>query len=965
MRAALLALLLAASSATAIAEVTATLTGDKLVLQNQFVRRVIEKRDEVWRTVSFSRADGSDEVRIESDEFLIRLMDGTELTIADFRAEGAPDIREHDGQKQVYILYFPRDELPDSAPYQGYVVYFLADEPYQRKGVRLLFKDGQAVDRLEVERFRTQLPCDRGGRGEPVFIGESWFAGLEYPGSQTSQRERLVTLAHFPGLARREPHGQCHIVSKRSVIGTGAKGDPLELAFSDYLDTIRRPSRNFLQYNSWYDWRGDQLTVENLVSTFEGFKENLLDPYGLKMHAFVPDDGWQNRESIWMPKEKLYPEGFAPLRYALEARGTRLGIWMPLNGTNLNADWGAEQGYEKSNQGRFYCLVGPKYNAAIREATKRIITQGNLSYYKHDFNTLRCTAEGHGHLPDNHHGHEANLDAELELLAYERELQPDIFLNITSSVWLSPWWLMHADSVWMCASDFGYDKTLPQLSPREWAMSYRDAHFHNVYTRQRRLVPISAMMTHGIIHGKRLKLGGEQETLREWSDYVVMYYGRGVQLKELYVTPELLDADWWKALGEATRWAVDNCEVLENEVMIGGNPRKGEVYGYAHWEGDRGVICLRNPGLGDRAINVPFDRSVRYRGEAGKPFRGRVIYPFVEDLPTRFTSGQPALLAVPGASVMVVELQPGPAPAVKPAAVPALTGATAEAVVDETGKGKLTARVRVPDEEMQRCDLCLIARGAGVDFDTLTLNGEAVKARRASGEGWMLHSIDLRPLRGEPAVVVARLPGGGERPFSSPDVTVSAWFIADRPVASPVGQAAGLSASTLEHLPFAISQNFRRQTVQLLPDTKLQRRREQRRITADDLATIKAAKLRIRVFDVNDQPQYRDKFIFLNGEKLIRVPANKGRLSAWQESIIDLKPEQFKLLKMENTLELSNAGGDCYKVGGMTLAVQLGDGTWVESTTDNRIHSSVGHWLYTEGEVFRGGKSGEIKLTFN
>ncbi|MGD9496542.1 MAG: hypothetical protein AB7Y46_09545 [Armatimonadota bacterium] len=36
----------------------------------------------------------------------------------------------------------------------------------------------------------------------------------------------------------------------------------------------------------------------------------------------------------------------------------------------------------------------------------------------------------------------------------------------------------------MCASDFGYDKTFPQLAPREWAMSYRDAHFHGVYLRR-------------------------------------------------------------------------------------------------------------------------------------------------------------------------------------------------------------------------------------------------------------------------------------------------------------------------------------------------------------------------------------------------------------------------------------------------------------------------------------------------
>ena len=38
-------------------------------------------------------------------------------------------------------------------------------------------------------------------------------------------------------------------------------------------------------------------------------------------------------------------------------------------------------------------------------------------------------------------------------------------------------------------------------------------------------------------------------------------------------------------------------------VMIGGDVRKGEPYGYIHWRGDEGVWLLRNPGLEpDRAL---------------------------------------------------------------------------------------------------------------------------------------------------------------------------------------------------------------------------------------------------------------------------------------------------------------------------------------------------------------------------
>ena len=947
---------------SALAGVTVDLQPDRLRLANDQVVRELALIDGVWRTVSIARADGSDPLISDSDEFAITMMDGTQLGIADYVAQGRPLVDLTGLRAEVRIHYTPRGSLPDDQPQSVTVIYALTNEPYLRKTLVLAMRAQGAVDSLSVERFRTKLLTGRkpGGRGEPVFMGDDWFAGLEYPGADNLAREGQITLVHYPGLARERDAdlGLWRMQSKTAVIGAGSPDDPIELAFSDYVDTIRIPTRDFMQYNSWYDWRGNELTVDNLVSTYEGFRKNLLEPYGLTMHAFVPDDGWQNGESIWGPRENLYPDGFAPLRDALEARGTRMGIWMPLNGTNLNTEWGAEQGYEKSNRGGFYCLVGPKYNAAIREATKRIIAQGNLSYYKHDFNSLRCSADGHGHLPDDRHGHEANLDAELDLLAYERKLQPEIFLNVTSNVWLSAWWLQHADSIWMCANDFGYNKDYPQLSPREWAMSYRDAHFHTVYKKDGHLVPVSAMMTHGIIHGRLCKLGGNEETLREWSDYCVMYYGRGVQLKELYVTPDLLDEDWWRVLGQATRWATDNHRVLEKVIMVGGDPRLGEPYGYAHWLDDTGILCLRNPAPFEQQITVPFDKTVKYRGATGKRFKARAVYPWVESLPAAFTSGEPVTLTLPACSVMVFELTPGSPSAGVPARPGAPIQASGRASMNDGGASTVEIDCTLPAGEMPRCDLYLIIGGTsrGVDFSAVKVDGEAVKTRRRDGDGWILHCLDLTPHAGRTVRITAYMPGGGSQPFSSPDVTVSGYVVADVPVAAtPVPD---------ESLPFAISQDFRRVSVQAVPETRLERRQAQAPVTAEQLKSIKAAKLRIRVFDANGEEQYRDKYILLNGERIGLVPANKGTLSAWQETVIDLSPEQLGLVKMRNTLQLTNAGGDCYKFTGLALAAQLADGTWVESSADWQVCSSVPNWLYTEGKLFTGEKSPEITVVF-
>ena len=235
------------------------------------------------------------------------------------------------------------------------------------------------------------------------------------------------------------------------------------------------------------------------------------------MQAMVPDDGWQNKkEGIWQPRADTFPGGFGPTARALEADGTRLGLWLPFDGTNTNIKWGvgprATRKWPPRPKGKLnyyhvnhYCIFDEKYNQEFRRRLKQFSDEGHIAYYKHDFNNLYCRAEGHGHLTTPRHDHEALLDAELDLARYERELNPDVYLNITSFVWYSPWWLQTADSIWMLAADTGYNKAWPQLSVREQDLSYIDHHLFSIYGNPatRPQVPIADLMTCGIVHGKK------------------------------------------------------------------------------------------------------------------------------------------------------------------------------------------------------------------------------------------------------------------------------------------------------------------------------------------------------------------------------------------------------------------------------------------------------------------------------
>jgi hypothetical protein len=183
---------------------------------------------------------------------------------------------------------------------------------------------------------------------------------------------------------------------------------------------------------------------------------------------------------------------------------------------------------------------------------------------------------------------------------------------------------------------------------------------------------------------------------------------------------------------------------------------------------------------------------------------------------------------------------------------------------------------------------------------------------------------------------------------------VEAWLAADRTVTAPAAPA--------EHLPPAIAQSFRRQTVPLFRGTFTPPARNTRPLTADEMGTIKAAKLNLVLFGADAGEAYRNKSILLNGRRLAQAPVSPE--DSWKAVTVDLKADQLALLKLENVLEVTNCGGDFFKFTGAALVVQLPDGTWVESTLDDTVHCSSPGWAYTEGRIFKDEKSEPIKLTF-
>jgi hypothetical protein len=970
-----------------------------LELRNAHVLRRLENDNGSWRTTLFARADGSDPLPVDSDEFHILPLEETiGVTVADYEAIGVPEIQltRHAGQT-LRIAYRARPGLPDWAPLEVVVKYTLGAEPYLRKTIELTMSPNGIVDRLTVERFSTATTATRGGRGEPIFL-DDWFCGVEYPAACTRHsdgfeprpygmvgnyswigydgrdaefepREGLVSMFHFPGYAHEDPENQeWKIESKTSVFGVGKPGDSIELTFLDYLDTIRLPVRSFIHYNNWYDGSGKDLSIANFAERVaRDFRVN-LDPYGVRVDAMVPDNGWQNGQSIYQPNASRFPGGtpeLALLSDALKAEGTRLGLWMSLNGyASINRDWALSQGMEGATPNErferfksYLCIASPNYGRAIRERLPELIEACDVAYIKHDFNEMCCIAEGHGHLATDRHGHEASVDVELEVLALERSVQPEIYQNVTNWVWFSPWWLSHGNNLWMLSGDSGTNNRHPQISTRQMAITYRDSHLFQMWgdPETRPLVPISHLMTHGIIYGDRKLTEKPGDTLRDWSDYVVMYYGRGLQLKEWYITTSMMTPDRWKVLGRATRWSEENLTTLANTVYVGGDPAEGAAYGYAAFEGDRGILVLRNPDLMEQTIDVPFDQTTLYRGPSGRAFQGNIVYPTVKFLGGRILSGEPIRVRIPAWTTMVVHLEPEPSFEHLPSYNMPWPK---RALVDSRQNDEsLTLELQIPDEAMDSCLLMLQASGEPV----VTINGETRPlARDNQGAGWALYGYDLREDRGTTATVVVTAPDGTAPenevfPSVASEVRIEkAYLLWDRP--RPYAEDEPFVDSP--ELPWPIAQEFVRESFELLGDVEpialtpvaSGAAALNRSISDADLQNIQAAKLRIRVFGSNGG-SYADKPLTLNGERIGQVPSNT-RGDNWEEVVLDLPEEALELIRRSNEIRIGNVPGDKYKASHLALAVQRTDGTWVTSSSDARVHASSDDWRYAEGVVF-------------
>ena len=914
-----------------------------LAFGNRTIIRHLEVGAPGLRTTAITNRLTGLTLPVRGPEFRLYLPKGQIIDADAFRLTGLEQTKSEDGVEHLTVsLVHPERKVEATVAFQSG-----QGASYLRKTVSLRSQGATFVLRdIDVECIETDADTDLGGRGQPLYVAEQFFLGLEHPSAYNLVDQGRIVLRHYPG----KTIGSKTWASKTALLGAAQKGQVAD-AFMHYVESIRRPPRSYLLYNSWYDLRSKEMTVERLAETYEDIRKHLA-PYGVTLASFVPDDGWQNKQSIWEPIRSFLPKGYAPLAETLEKGGTRLGLWMPLTGVNLDVEWGMQQGYEAGSK-RHYCMSGPKYNQAIRKVLREKILDWRVGYFKHDFNSFSCGVEGHGHLPETRYGFEANVDAEIELLKYSRSLRPDIFLNVTSSMWLSPWWLPYADAIWMGCGDFGRIKTVPAIEPRDWAITYRDHHLWRRFRKERLQYPMTATMTHGVIYGRRCMLGGKKEPLDKWSDNAVWYFLRGMQMKELYITPSILNDAQWDVLGRACRWATDYAPVLRNAELILGDPGAGEVYGFASQADGVSLFGFRNPSIAPQEATI----SGRYL-IGGKPARLRLIYPFKCDAGTLTPDGAVRQTLGPNE----IRIYRGDAATdVKATALNAATfGPVAPVLkVAANGGGVMEVRVDPLRQDLTKVTLALLLEDA---YDVNARKGFTIRCGdkvlsptevRLEGSRILHTNVPTTPHTLKIAASTKALDG----PFRA-NIKLSGWLIADYK-----GEPGPTPATNAQlACPYA---ERRRVGVPLgaTAEIDLSKRREIP-VTEADLKETRAAVLHLLVFGSNSEKQYAGKPLLLNGQEVANVPGGGRPLDVWRRKLVRIPKGKLSLIRLKNEIQFGNRGGDCYKLKDVALAVQLKNGQWVETSFDRSVYCSVAGWLYKEGTTFVKGMSPAIAASF-
>lgn len=615
-------------------------------IENKFISRTISTDNHIRTLKIVNKLAGKTVTPTNDIEFKLRISEGTHI-------EGSDIILTSKDFAFVRMVYDEASKLGFLLSNKKHgleveVYYELGkNDFYLRKYLKIKSDKEITIERLDVEvlglediyqpykmkQITAQGPAKwRPGLGQPLYTYNSaMFMGLEFPASYNyvAQAEGYCGYQWGNKITKNEEY-----MSYPAVLGVGDNSDYIQDAFFKYVDQIRiRPLRLQIQYNSWFDF-GPGVSKEKFGKSVSKIHDELVAKRGVNpLKAYVIDDGWADVSADWSDKSwkvnEKFDSNFSTSFSNVKSANSNLGLWMSpgcLFGAQQAAQNYKKQGIE--TMGKWMSMAGPKYMQLLEDRIVDLTKQG-VTYFKLDgvfghLNTREFELNGQKYgipyMPQlNTEGFSANderlndpkfdelktyylvagTERLMKLFTKQHQVNPDLYVVISNGAYLSPWWLMYIDAVWMInAGDAAGG------SNRTEELVYRDGVYYDTWKTEQTQFPINSIFNH---EPKKTKTG---ESEQAFSEYLWMNLSRGTGFIELYIkTQKLSDSDW-DVLAKGLKWADKAFPFFKYSRMHGGNPSKNEVYGYTGWSENGGFISFHNPSSEVKNHNVILNRNL-------------------------------------------------------------------------------------------------------------------------------------------------------------------------------------------------------------------------------------------------------------------------------------------------------------------------------------------------------------------
>ena len=495
--------------------------------------------------------------------------------------------------------------------------------------------------------------------GQPYYVG-SMYWGCEFPQAENKVRDKKGFIRYHYGknlvVENDKSDGQFHnynnynnangqsgkMITWDAVVGAARSTDyqVVQSDFYEYIETIATKTGFRQQFNSWYDNMKD-ITDSNIQESFNEIEKGFTQ-YGVNpLDSYVVDDGWTNYSSFWDfdRSANKFPNELYNSSSQVNKMGSNFGLWLgPRGGYGTErqiANYIANNnlGSRNESSGNDINVSDGRYlDKLVNDVFVDYQNKFDINYWKLDGMLLEpSTNSANAHTTtDKLCTISETYERWTDMFETMRKNRPDLWINMTSYANPSPWHVQWVNSVWMQnTGDTGYSNKF-NSSHEEQMLTFRDGDYYEFFTNNQWQLPNKYFYNHDPVYAKTAHNvpGGPgrqiEYTTDELRNHLYMLGTRGTAFWEYYYSPSMFDDEKWQVNAEAANWIEDNFDILQKSKMFGGDPEKGQVYGYSCWSGNQGIVSIRNPKDVEQTYTLKLDEKVGVSSEV-KNVYGKVV----------------------------------------------------------------------------------------------------------------------------------------------------------------------------------------------------------------------------------------------------------------------------------------------------------------------------------------------------